>query len=387
VRRTPEMLPILKEAGVVDSGGLGIAILLRGALEKLRGVGDGAFEQSVDALGLSGERRVSREFAHHAKEEEWGYCTGFAIQGANLKRDEIAAALEPQGRSFLLLGDETLAKVHIHAEDPGAILSAAVKFGALTEIEIKNMTLQTAEWAERREGEAQGAPADAASEAVLTGVVAVATGAGMTAHFRDMAPSGLTLVDGGDLMNPNVERILDAIASAPAEGVLILPNNKDAIGVSEAATGLTDKPARVLRTNNMAQGLVALVEFNPDADLDSNFADCEAAVARAVCGGVARAVDSVKTKSVEASAGDYIAFIDGEPVAAAPAAQAALLSALQSRQLKDAIVTVYHGAAVSAEQARDARTALQKQLGERLDMLEVAAGGQPFYDYIFSIEM
>lgn len=380
VRETPQRLPILKEAGVVDSGGLGVAVLLRGALDKLQGKGDGSFEQSTAELGVAGEQMVKREFIH-GLDEEWGYCTGFAVRGEALAIEQMKAKIEPQGSSFLLLGDATLAKIHIHTDDPGAVLSSAVQFGELSDIEITNMSLQTATWAEQH----QRADADDGTD-YTTGVIIVANGAGMLQIFGKMVPAGARIVDAGELMNPNVEQILNAVQSLNADEVLILPNNKDAVVVSESAADLADKTVRVLHTSSMAAGLVALVEFDATRDLETNYETCKMALEQAVCGGVSRATRAAKIGDLAFEAGDYLAFVGDQPILTADTAENALKAALSAKATDGAIIGIYYGANVATSQAKTAEEELKLTLSQA-EGIEFFAGGQAFYDYIFSVEI
>ncbi|MDA0676939.1 MAG: DAK2 domain-containing protein, partial [Chloroflexi bacterium] len=295
VERTPEMLQVLKDAGVVDSGGFGFALMLMSSTYALRGGPDNP--QRVDPPGvngvasaLSGNKTptIRSDFLHSIEDEEWGYCTVFAIEGSGLNPDAIREQMVQMGRSPVVAGDETLVKVHVHVDDPGVALSAGVALGSLLNIDIHNMNEQNDEWAHVQQ--ASSTQNKVPAQKVTTAVLAVVVGTGFVELFKNAGLGAAVTMAGGDTMNPSTAEILEAIDRAPSNNVIVLPNNKNIIGTAEQAARISDKHVKVIPTRSMQAGLSTLLEFSPDRDLQTNVVQMAEANSIVRSGSVCKAI-------------------------------------------------------------------------------------------------
>ena len=382
-KRTPEMLDILEEAGVVDSGGYGFTIMLFGALDALRGEGDGGVVVAPPAVGDrdgAASKTVRAEFALSAQEEIWGYCTVFAIEGDGLDIASIRSKVSDLGRSAVVAGDETVAKIHVHMEDPGQALSFAVSFGTISNIDIKNMDEQTKEWAA---GPTDG-EAETPAETIPLAVVAVAAGEGMQDLFINAGVETCSVVTGGDSMNPSVGDLLEAVEQAPSDNVLLLPNNKNVVGTAGEVPGLTSKNVRVIPTVSMQHGIAAMLALSPEDDIDSNADAMNEALEGIKDGAVFRASRDVSIGGVDVIEGQYTGLVDGSVKVSGENLEAVLIETVGGSAQDGELVTIYWGADVNEEQAND----LAARLEEAVPGVEVEPvdGGQPHYEYLFSIE-
>ena len=382
-RRTPEMLDILQEAGVVDSGGFGFTIMLFGALEALRGEGDGGVIVAPPAVGDRGSAAsstVRAEFALSAQEEIWGYCTVFAIEGEGLDLSKIRSKVTDLGRSAVVAGDETLVKIHVHMEDPGQALSFATSIGTISNIDIKNMDEQTKEWAA---GQTDG-DAETPTETIPLAVVAVAAGAGMQNLFINAGLETCSVVTGGDSMNPSVGDLLEAVEQAPSDNVLLLPNNKNVVGTAGEVPGLTSKNVRVIPTVSMQHGIAAMLALTPDDDIDSNAAAMNEALETIQDGAVFQAIRDVSIGGVDVIEGQYTGLVDGTVRCCGEDLEAVLIETVSGSAEEGSLLTLYWGGDVNEEQANGIAASLE----ETVSGIEVEAvdGGQPHYEFLFSIE-
>ena len=382
-RRTPEMLDILQEAGVVDSGGFGFTIMLFGALEALRGEGDGGVIVAPPAVGDRGSAAsstVRAEFALSAQEEIWGYCTVFAIEGEGLDLSKIRSKVTDLGRSAVVAGDDTLVKIHVHMEDPGQALSFALSMGSLSNIDIKNMDEQTKEWAA---GQTDG-DAETPTETIPLAVVAVAAGAGMQNLFINAGLETCSVVTGGDSMNPSVGDLLEAVEQAPSDNVLLLPNNKNVVGTAGEVPGLTSKNVRVIPTVSMQHGIAAMLALTPDDDIDSNAAAMNEALETIQDGAVFQATRDVSIGGVDVIEGQYTGLVDGTVRCCGEDLEAVLIETVSGSAEEGSLLTLYWGGDVNEEQANG----IAAKLEETVSGIEVEAvdGGQPHYEFLVSIE-
>ena len=382
-RRTPEMLDILQEAGVVDSGGFGFTIMLFGALEALRGEGDGGVIVAPPAVGDRGSAAsstVRAEFALSAQEEIWGYCTVFAIEGEGLDLSKIRSKVTDLGRSAVVAGDETLVKIHVHMEDPGQALSFATSIGTISNIDIKNMDEQTKEWAA---GQTDG-DAETPTETIPLAVVAVAAGAGMQNLFINAGLETCSVVTGGDSMNPSVGDLLEAVEQAPSDNVLLLPNNKNVVGTAGEVPGLTSKNVRVIPTVSMQHGIAAMLALTPDDDIDSNAAAMNEAFETIQDGAVFQATRDVSIGGVDVIEGQYTGLVGGTVRCCGEDLEAVLIETVSGSAEEGSLLTLYWGGDVNEEQANG----IAARLEETVPGIEVEAvdGGQPHYEFLVSIE-
>ena len=384
VRRTPQMLAVLAEAEVVDSGGFGFAVMLDGALRSLRGDEPAARVIEVPMPGgtkFSGS--VKADFVNASEEIDWGYCTVFAIQAESLDLAEIRAQMEQLGRSPIVDGADGIAKVHVHMEDPGKALSAGLEYGLISNIEIANMDEQTAGWASARRDDASS-PSVATLVAPDIAVVAVAAGDGLTDLIISAGLGATSVVEGGDTMNPSVANLLAAVEAAPSNNVILLPNNKNVVAAAQQVPDLTGKDVRVVPTRSVQTGVAALLAFNIDLTLDQNEKMMNDVAGEVGEGRVCKATRDVTIYGHEIKAGMTFGTFDDEIVTVGRDPLFVLIKLIEERSDGAEIVTVYTGENVTPEQAGATTQALEDKFDD-FD-IEVVRGGQPHYDYLVAVE-
>ena len=380
---TPSMLPKLQEAGVVDAGGMGIVVILGGALLHLSG------EDVEDAdLGLATEAghidpsqlssvAVESDFLDSSVESEWGYCTQFMIQGDGLDIDRVRADLAEKAESLVIIGDDRFIKVHVHLEDPGVALTYAVTMGELDQIKIDNMSLQNQDWA-------SGHQERSAPKSGLA-LVAVAPGDGLAQLFRDTGCA--QVVSGGQTMNPSVAQLINAAEASGGENVILLPNNKNvAITATQAADRENDSQTlHVVATSTVSQGIAAALAFNPEAAPDQNLQAMNEAVSSVVSIEITQSIRDTTLEGKEVSEGDFMGLVEGKLAALDPSAEGALLASLAGVDLTDDhIVTIYWGADTDQSTTEVVAGRIEEQVpGVQVDLVY---GGQPHYPYFVSVE-
>lgn len=387
VVRTTQMLPVLKEAGVVDAGGEGLTVFLEGTLKYLDG-------ENLEVETVHGGAQHLEQI--HV-EEGWGYDIQFHIRGKNLNVDSIRETISAMGESALIVGDETLVKVHVHAPNPGEILKYGTERGALVNIIIENMQEQYVDFmaghtADERVGaENLGAilphekiQVPAATEA-HTGIatVAVAPGAGLRMIFESIGVSAM--VNGGPTMNPSAQDLLEAISRVDSNEVILLPNDKNIILAANQAKELTPKHVHVIPTRTVPQGLAALLAFNFQADLETNLQIMAQASQRLRTIEITQAIRSAQINNLHVDEGQAIALLDGELIRAQDDMHTLLLSSLHDAGAEEnEIITLYYGGEVDMASAEQMRSVVQHEFpGQEI---ELHSGGQPLYPYIISIE-
>ncbi len=378
--RTPTLLPVLAEAGVVDAGGQGLWVLLDGMVRHLK-------SEPLEMALPAGEETVGQEWLavterlHEQEESLYGYCTEFLIAGAQLEPDAIQERILELGDSVLVVGDERMVRVHVHTDDPGAALSRGTKAGSLLQVKVDNIRQQADRFLELHEARQTVPVPPAPPQAIST--VAVAAGDGLATVFRSV---GCTqVVSGGPTMNPSTGDVLAAVEACPSAEVIVLPNDKNIIMAAEQAKELTQKRLEVVPTRSVPQGIAALLALNPDADLASNLEAMEAARQGVRTVEVCRAVRSTSIGGVKVGQGQIIAVVDDELELAADTAEEAVKAALVGLPMDAAsLVTLYYGADTSRPEAEALAEEL-RQLYPRHEV-EVVLGGQPHYNYIVSLE-
>ena len=385
LKNTPEQLPVLKEAGVVDSGGLGVVVILGGALEALapersravsRDTGlESIIDSSMASLGDSGQAQ-DQGFVHSSLELDWGYCTEFIINGNELSLDAVRQYCEEMGRSTVVVGDSQHVRVHVHMEDPGAAISYGVSLGSVSNVKIENMDEQNVEWA------AGHAEAPAPSVGAPLTVVAVAAGRGLAGLFSESGCGHV--IEGGQTMNPSVQQIIQGVQRAGAEHTIFLPNNKNIILTAQQVAA-NDPTVHVVPTRSVPQGVAAMLAYNSAATLEENLAAMEEALPTVTTIEVTQAVRDTSVDGVAVSLGDYIALIDDELVLTAASAESALEQAVGKAGVdSSSILTIYRGSEAEPEVAGACAEALEDGTpGIQVDQLY---GGQPHYHYLASIE-
>ena len=370
--KTPDMLPVLKKAGVVDSGGKGLVVILDAMLRSYEA--GGVIEAPE---GEQAQQEETRAVGDADEEINFTYCTEFIINKTG-ERDPLAlrAYLESIGDCVLVADDTGFIKVHCHTDNPGRAIEEALQFGYLSDIKIDNMRLQ-------HEKKAIGNIQHTEPEKPY-GFVAVCAGQGLSALFSELGAD--RIVSGGQTMNPSTEDILANIEATPAQTVIVLPNNKNIILAAEQAVSLADRTVYVLHTKTIPQGLSAMLSFDPDADVTSNMRNMESAAERVKTGLVtfaARDSDFDGKKIVKdqilAMTNGKIAFTENDPVKAA----ARLLLKLADKNTT--YISIIYGEGVSEEQAGEVQALVAEKLGAQAD-INVIQGGQPVYHFILSVE-
>jgi uncharacterized protein len=379
VANTPNLLPILRQASVVDAGGEGYRIFLQGLLMHLRGE---PLPSSVEVLS-----RADLSSLHQDDGDFFGYCTEVLFQGRNLDVGATRDRLASLGTSVLAAGDASMMKIHVHTERPGAVIDLATELGELVRVKIDNMQLQHQQFAgsANRPHTGPDRPTLAAPHQSVepgTSIVAVASGAGMATLFRDL---GAGVVDGGPTMNPSVEDLAQAIRSAPLREVIVLPNNKNVFMAAEQARKLVpERPIEVVPTCSMAQGVAATLALNPESEAARNLPVLTAAANRCRVIEIATASRDVDIDGVLIRAGKPVALLDDRPAAAGRSEAEVLTTALArlGRTTPEA-ATIYVGIDGSLEGAEVLATAIKEQFGLDPDVVE---GGQPHYQYVVCLE-
>lgn len=376
--RTPELLPALKKAGVVDAGGMGFIVILEGMYAVISG---GAAVKSSDDVKPQAPAAV----AAAEQEIKFAYCTEFIVQKSGSGKDSTAlrAYLETIGDSVVVVDDEDIIKVHVHTNHPGKALEEGLKFGELTKMKIENMREQhnNVVKADKAAQVNRKLPVEPVNE---IGFVAVAAGAGIEALFKDLGVDNV--VRGGQTMNPSTEDILEAIEQTPARNVFVLPNNKNIIMAAEQAVGLADRNVCVLQTRTIPQGITAMMNFNPDADFKTNRSEMTDAIDRVGSGQITFAVRDSEYDGHKIKQGEILAMDNGKIVFTERNLTKALVK-LTRRLVNSAssYITIMYGSDVTEEDANAAYETLRSKISGDIDIVLVN-GGQPVYYYIISVE-
>lgn len=382
VRRTPDLLPVLAEAEVVDSGGFGFAVMLDGAVRALKGEEPAGRVLDVPMPnGRSFSGSVKADFVDASEEIDWGYCTVFAIQAEELDIDKIRDHVAQIGRSPIVDGTNGIAKVHVHMEDPGEALSVGISYGQLSNIDISNMDDQTSDWAaDRRGAEQEPEP----KKAVDIAVVAVAAGDGLSDLIVSAGLGATTVLEGGDTMNPSVSDLLEAVEAAPSNQVILLPNNKNVVPTAQEVPSLSEKDVRVIPTRSIQTGVAALLEFSTNLNLDENETAMNDVVGDIGDGRVCKATRDVTVYGHEIRKGMAFATFDDEIVAVGREPLFVLTKLVAERADGAEIVTIYTGESLSNEQVQTTKESLESKFADL--EFEVVYGGQPHYDYLIAVE-
>ncbi len=389
VRRTPELLPVLKQAGVVDSGGKGLFFVFEGMHRALTGqpvkMGDAPeASAAVEARFEQRERKGHRPLPPR----RWGFDVQFLIEQPNKPVAEIARDIAAMGECPLVEGDEHLVKVHVHVFDPGVPLSYGVATGFITDVVVENMD----DMAAAMQSEIAQAP-PSSDEAPLDeetiGVVAVAPGSGFAEIFRQLGAQGV--VAGGQSMNPSVAEIVEAVNQLPMRRVIVLPNNSNILMAAQqaakaAAKGERRRQITVLPTRTAPQGVAALTAYAPSiTDIDELTAQMNAQVEAVHTGEITQAVRSATVDGIEVKQGDVIGLHDGRLVSRGASVTEVALDLLHKMNASDAaLITIYYGDFVAEAAAQDFAETVRREYPEQ--DIELAYGGQPHYHYILSIE-
>ncbi len=383
LERTPELLPVLKEVGVVDSGGQGLLFVYEGFLASLKGEPlPQKNEATLDDL-INAEHHRAQDFMNTV-DIEFGYCTEIMVRFEEGKEpfseEQFRNELNPLGDSLLVISDEEIAKVHIHSEQPGAVLAMGQKYGSLIKIKVDNMREQHSAIV----GEDHKAPTPAKkAEKHPYAIVTIAMGEGVAELLRSIGAS--YVIEGGQTMNPSTEDIVKAVQEIGAEKVLILPNNKNIVMAAEQAVELLDIEAAVVPTKTIPQGMAAILSFNPEAAVEMNQATMTEAFANVKTGQVTYAVRDTSIDGVEIHKDDFMALAEGKIVLSTPALKDAAEKVITDLVDEDAeIVTVIYGEDTTEENASELVRFIEESYPEV--EVELFNGKQGLYPYIISVE-
>lgn len=392
LQRTPEMLPVLKEAGVVDSGGQGLLEVLRGAL-------DGYMGKEVDYSDFSASAgtKVTRITPQAEADIKFGYCTEFIILlNQALPEEEerdFKKFLNSIGDSIVLVADEEIVKVHVHTNHPGQAIERALTYGALSRMKIDNMREEHQEKLikdaerlarEQKEQDEAAKPGERQQEWKEYGFISVSAGQGLTEIFRELGVD--YLIEGGQTMNPSTDDMLTAIEKVPAKTIYIFPNNKNIILAANQARDLTeDREIIVVPTKTIPQGITALISFVPEKSSRENAEAMEEAISRVKTGQITYAVRDTRLDEKDIHEGDMMGVGDHGILAVGKGRGVVAMDTVAAMIGEDSeVISVYYGADVPREEAEE----LLKQLETKYPDCEVELnrGGQPIYYYIISVE-
>ncbi|WP_404353334.1 DAK2 domain-containing protein [Exiguobacterium aurantiacum] len=395
LERTPDLLPVLKEVGVVDSGGQGLLVIYEGFLASLEGKElEKPHAPVMDALIEAEHHAHAAQGFMSTEDIEFGYCTEIMVRfqdeklkDAPFNEDTFRNELSELGDSLLVVADEELLKVHVHVETPGDVITKGQRYGELVAVKIENMRQQHSTILEEEHGANQHGVQTAAPTAPKAkapfAIVTVAMGEGVSELFRSLGAAHV--IEGGQTMNPSTEDIVKAIEAANADHVFIFPNNSNIIMAAEQAASVAPCSVSVIPTKTVPQGLAAAIAFNPEADVETNERGMKAAASAVKSGQVTYAVRDTSIDGVEIRKDDHMAIAEKKIVASSASsleAAKALVDALVDAD--DEIITILTGEGSSAEDV----AALSAYIESKNDEIEIEVhdGKQPLYSYIFSVE-
>lgn len=381
LKRTPDLLPVLKEVGVVDSGGQGLVYVYEGFLASLTGqdLPEGVSTASMDEM-VSAEHHMAIQGFMDTADIEYGFCTEFMVRLDESKKhfveEDFRNDLSAYGDSLLVIADDEVAKIHIHSEQPGEVLSYGQNYGELIKIKIENMREQHTDIV----GDKPKAQKTATHPYA---VVTVAMGEGVSELLKSLGASAV--IEGGQTMNPSTADIVKAVEEVGAERVLILPNNKNIIMAAEQAAELLSIEAAVVPTKTVPQGMAAILAFNPEASVETNQENMTQAFSHVKTGQITFAVRDTSIDGVEIAKDDYMAISEGKIILSTKELDHASKDLLKSMIDEDSeLITILYGEEATEEHAES----LSDWLEETYPDLEVELynGKQPLYPYIISVE-
>jgi len=373
VANTPNLLDVLRQAGVVDAGGQGLHTIFDGALRYLKGeMEQMRFRKPQIIVTDMHATKLPQMIA--ADEIPYGYCTEFLLKGEKLDTDKMRKKLEKKGESLIVVGDDATARVHIHTLEPGDVISYASSLGTLHQVSIRNMDEQHHDYLEIQKDR---------GPAVDTAIVAVVAGEGLADVFTSLGVTAI--VPGGQTMNPSTKDLLQAVEEAASDKVIILPNNKNIVATANQVQSLTEKKIEVVPTTTIPQGVAALLAFDYEANLESNIQIMTRAMATVKTIEICRAVRSAKLEDLKIKKKQPIGFLDGDMVVVGESGLEVLNKMLSKLNLsKVEVITIYYGADTKSAEAEQVASDIRSRYPQL--QIEVVKGGQPHYNYIISIE-
>jgi len=391
LNKTPEQLPQLKEAGVVDAGGQGYLTILEGMRAGLTG-----------KVEVTEKKVTKREVSEEEVDLKYGYCTQTLInvKDKSVDIEEIKNDIEQFGDSLMVVGDEEIIKIHIHTNHPGIILEYALKTGSLKDIKIDNMKLQNAEMREKHEMKQKeeydnlkdNSTEDFDEKLIMnskvkelnrkTGIIAVAKGKGIKNILLELGVD--LIIDGGQSMNPSINDFVDALEKIDQDKVLILPNNKNIISAAQQASSLSDKDISVVETKAIPQAIAALLVFNDQEELEDLKNNMESEIINVKTIEITNAVKNSKVNGYEIEENDVLGLVNGTIKAVGNSELEVIEELIKSDWEDEDLITIYFGDGASEEDAQE----IKKKFTERSSdaEVEIYKGGQPLYPYIISLE-
>lgn len=380
--KTPEMLPALKKAKVVDSGGMGLLIILQGMQEALEN-GLKVTTGTPQAV-KSSVAKAQRSETMSEEDIKFGYCTEFIILGDSNHAEEFKSKVIDKGDSLVVVGYEDVIKVHIHTNNPGKVLEEAVKFGELSKIKIDNMREEHREMLEGMyEEAAETEESVAAGEFKKYAFISVAMGEGMKNIFKDLGVD--YVIEGGQTMNPSTQDMLEAIEKLNAEHIFILPNNKNIIMAANQAAEISDKDIRVIPTKTIPQGITCITMFNPEADVEENTEELKEAMEMVKTTSVTYAVRDTEVDGKEIKEGNILGLVEGKIKEVGEDPYKVAEDLIDSLVDEDSeLITIFYGKDCEEEKV----DALIEKLEGKYEDLDVQCynGEQPLYYFIMSVE-
>ncbi len=388
LERTPEMLPVLKQAGVVDSGGQGLMQVLKGAYDAFLGK---EIDLTIKEVKSSQGTKVKAE-AQTDIDIKYGYCTEFIImlsRNFNIKTEmDFKEYLESIGDSIVVVADDDVVKVHVHTNDPGLAIQKALKYGALSNLKIDNMRLEHQEKL-FREGQLKDEIKDAQKAEELmphkeAGFIAVSVGEGINDIFRGLGVD--YIIEGGQTMNPSTEDMLNAIERVNADSVFILPNNKNIIlAANQAQMMVKDKNIIVIPTKTVPQGITAIINYVPDMSVQENEENMKSEIGNVKTGQVTYAVRDTVIDDKEIKQGDYMGLGDAGILSVGSNVSDVTFDMVKEMMSDDLeLISVYYGEEITEDVAKELKMRIEKEYPS-CD-IELQYGGQPIYYYIISAE-
>ncbi|MFY1048793.1 DAK2 domain-containing protein [Apilactobacillus sp. 1-1-2] len=392
LQSTPDLLPVLKQVGVVDSGGQGLVFVVKAFSDVLNGreietshqPNTGEMDQMIDASHEQSHESAQGKL--NPDDIKFGYCTQIMVRIGRGKEveydfdyDKFYDHLAGLGDSLLVVNDDEIVKVHVHTEQPGEVISWGQKFGDLANVKIDNMRLQQETIIEKDDESKK----ETKSEPKETAIIAVASGDGIGELFTSL---GVTdVIKGGQTMNPSTQDILDAINNSNAKKAIILPNNGNIFMAAQQAADVAEIPVEIVHAKTIQQGLTTMLSFNPDASLDYNVSEMEDMLDTVVSGDVTNAVRDTEIDGVKIKKDDYMGIIDGKIKVVKDDLNETTIDMIKEMLDEDSeVVTIIYGEGMTQNQADE----LAEQVEAIDDDLEVEVhpGGQPVYPYLISVE-
>ncbi|MED4202623.1 DAK2 domain-containing protein [Neobacillus mesonae] len=392
LKRTPELLPVLKEVGVVDSGGQGLVCVYEGFLAELKGEtvsGSVSVAPSMDEL-VSAEHHKSVQSHINTEDIEFGYCTEFMVRFEQDKtakhpfnEENFRNDLSQYGDSLLVIADDELAKVHIHSEQPGEVLTYGQRYGNLINMKIENMRQQHSNIVGETKTPLAADRTKVSKEKQEYGIIAVSMGAGIADLFKSIGANAV--IEGGQTMNPSTEDIVKAIEQVNAKKVFILPNNKNIIMAAEQAVQVSEDEIYVIPSKTVPQGLSALLAFNPSAAAETNVDSMKEALQSVKTGQVTYAVRDTQIEGLEIEKDDFMGIAEGKIVIKDKDKAEAAKNLLSQMLDEDSeILTIIYGEDVTEAEVEELTGFVEETFSDV--EVEIHNGRQPLYSFIFSIE-